>query len=82
MFCANLGDPQSVPHPFGKELAQVNEVAEEFGVTKPMVDEEERILMAKGLQKFGAADYLAEIQGLCGGGVFEDMLMPMGSAWI
>lgn len=82
MFSANVEENNAVSHPFGKELAQVNEVAEEFGIRESVVDEEEKILLEKGLMKFGAADYLAEIQDLCGGGVFEDMLLPMGNAWI
>lgn len=82
MFSANVEESHTIAHPFGKELAQVNELAEELGLRESVVDEEEKILMQKGLQKFGAADYLAEIQGLCGGGVFEDMLLPMGNAWI
>ncbi|KAL9125690.1 MAG: hypothetical protein Q9217_005149 [Psora testacea] len=55
-------------HPFGAELAQVNEVAEGFGARDVIVmDEEERFLMENGLCKFGAQDYVGEIQGLFGG---------------
>ena len=66
-------------HPFGKELAKVNEVAEEFRGVSTIMDEEERFLLSQGLQKFGVEDYINEIQGLYGG-VFEDHLGP--TAWI
>lgn len=76
-------DPVDRPasaHPFGKELEQVNEVAEEYGVRRSLL-EEERLLREQGLSKFGAHDYIAEIEGLLGG-VFDDRLLPTGSAWI
>lgn len=68
-------------HPFGKELEQVDEVAEEFGVRGSLLEEEERILREHGLQKFAVQEYIAEIEGLFGG-VFEDRLIPMGPMWI
>lgn len=69
-------------HPFGKELAQVNELAEEFGISDvTLVDEEEDYLTSNGLIKFGAEDYMMEIEELLGG-VFEDKLLPLGSGWI
>jgi len=69
-------------HPFMRELAQVNELAEEFGVTTTTLDEEEMELMNKGLCKFGVQDYLDEISGLYGGGLFEDQFGPMANPWI
>jgi hypothetical protein len=53
-------------HPFGNELAQVSEIAEEYGVKEQLndIETEEQELAAKGLQKFSAEDYLGEIQGL------------------
>lgn len=54
-------------HPFGHELAQVSEIAEEYGITKEklaVVDEEETELVSKGLFKFRAEDYISEIHGL------------------
>ncbi|CAI7567420.1 unnamed protein product [Penicillium glandicola] len=54
---------QAEPHPFGKELEQVNEVAEEFGGFN-MLDDEERILYSKGLRKFSVEDYLVEVEEL------------------
>jgi hypothetical protein len=68
-------------HPFGKELAQVNEVAEEFGATSRLLEEEEQEILSKGLHKFGVEDYLDEIAGLYGG-VFDDHLGPMSKPWI
>ena len=69
------------PHPFGKELAQVNEVAEEFGATARILDEEEQDLLNKGLHKFRVEDYLDEIAGLYGG-IFDDKLGPIANPWI
>jgi len=66
-------------HPFGKELEQVNEVAEDFGVSDSVLDEEEQLLRRKGLKKFGVVDYMMEIEDLYGG-VFEDKLTQ--TAWI
>lgn len=59
-------------HPFSKELAKVDELAEGFG-SGLVLDEEEQEMMAKGLQKFSVDDYVAELTGLHGG-VFEDKL--------
>jgi len=68
-------------HPFRKELAQVNEVAEEFGLVSANLVQEEQDLVSRGLQKFTVEDYLDEIQGMYGG-VFEDKLGPMAKPWI
>lgn len=68
-------------HPFGRELAQVNEIAEEFGATARLLEEEEQEILSKGLYKFGVEDYLDEITGLYGG-VFEDQLGPTANPWI
>lgn len=69
-------------HPFGKELEQVNELAEDFGISDVTgLDDEEEYLTSNGLIKFGAEDYMMEIEQLLGG-VFEDRLLPMGSGWI
>jgi len=68
-------------HPFVKELAQVNEVAEEFGLVSTNLVREEQDLISRGLRKFGVKDYLEEIQGLYGG-VFEDKLGPMANPWM
>ena len=60
------------PHPFGAELAQVQEVAEEFGVRDVRIwDEEEQFLASQGLCKFAAEDYLMEIDSLMRG-VFDE----------
>jgi len=71
--------PTSSGHPFRKELAQVNEVAEEFGLTTSL-EEEEREMMSKGLMKFGVNDYLDEISELYGG-IFEGQLGPLARPW-
>jgi len=64
MFSAN---PETYdPHPFGNELAQVTELAEEFSIQGDMqvLDEEEQELISRGLFKFGADDYMTEIESL------------------
>jgi len=70
MFSANPEIVES--HPFGNELAQVTELAEEYGVQGEMkvIDEEEQELLSKGLFKFGADDYMNEIMDL-----FEDAFL-------
>jgi len=69
-------------HPFGPELEQVNELAEEFSIKDPVVmDEEEEFLMSHGLRRFGAEEYTSEIQGLFAS-VFEENVVPMGEGWI
>jgi len=67
MFSANVevsSGPE--PHPFGNELAQVTELAEEYGMQGHMqvIDEEEQELLSRGLLKFGAEDYMNEIEEL------------------
>ncbi|RYP78519.1 hypothetical protein DL771_000472 [Monosporascus sp. 5C6A] len=53
-------------HPFGLELAQVTEIAEDYGVKEKLsvIDEEEQELISQGLYRFRPEDYLSEIQGL------------------
>ncbi|SPN97197.1 uncharacterized protein DNG_00712 [Cephalotrichum gorgonifer] len=53
-------------HPFSQELAQVTEMAEEFGINERInvIDEEERELISRGLCKFSADVYLHDIQTL------------------
>lgn len=69
-------------HPFGAELSQVNEVAEKFGAHEVIIlDEEEQYLMNNGLCKFGADDYLDEIQGLFGGS-HNNPFSPFAPVWI
>jgi len=72
-----------VQHPFGSELAQVSELAEQFGISKEklaVVDEEEQELVSRGLFKFCAEDYLSEINGLFQA-AFADA-RPAMSMWI
>lgn len=54
------------PHPFGNELAQVNELAEEFVRDRQEADDAEdaRVMAEKGLSSFGAEGYMVEIQEL------------------
>lgn len=80
---ADIFGPAAVDpdHPFGNELAQVNEVAEEFGGVSALLDEEEQEMKMKGLIKFGAEDYVNEILGLWRG-LHGDRLTVMASPWI
>ena len=70
-------------HPFGKELEQLNEVAEEFGgaVRDAEMDADLAAIRERGLATFCAADYLQEISPL-----FSDRFgyprMPGPMAWI
>lgn len=70
-------------HPFGHELAQVSEIAEEYGVKEQLneFDVERQELTVKGLHKFSADDYLSEIQGLLSSFLAE--AKPLATAlWI
>lgn len=53
-------------HPFGHELAQVTELAEEFGSKNRLqvIDEDEQYLKRRNLARFSAEDYLSDIQNL------------------
>ncbi|KHO00085.1 uncharacterized protein MAM_02008 [Metarhizium album ARSEF 1941] len=53
-------------HPFGQELAQVNELAEEYSVSSHLesIDEEQQYLHHRGLQKLSPDEYLSAVQGL------------------
>jgi hypothetical protein len=78
-FFASISE--SASHPFSRELDKVNEVAEDFGASR-VLDEEEQLLLSKGLKKFSVEDYLSEIEELYGG-VFDDQLNPYtSSAWL
>jgi len=77
-------ETQLEQHPFGPELAQVSEIAEEFGISKErlaFVDEEEKELVSKGLFKFRAEDYMSEIHGLFMS-TFFDPKPTMSAMWI
>lgn len=54
----------SESHPFGQELAQVTEIAEEFGRNLDAIDEEEQELMNRGFCKLAADVYLRDIEAL------------------
>jgi hypothetical protein len=73
--------PTDPNHPFVRELAQVNEVAEEFGLVSAKLLKEEQELINRGLRKFGVEDYLEEILGFSGG-VYEGKIGPMANPWV
>lgn len=70
-------------HPFGPELAQVSELAEEFGVKEQVANErdaEEQEMLRKGLLKFSADEYMSEVRGLFAS--FMAPPRPVAAAWI
>ncbi|KAF2467572.1 uncharacterized protein BDR25DRAFT_63862 [Lindgomyces ingoldianus] len=77
------GTIEEEAHPFGKELEQLNEVAEEFGgvVRDAEMDADMTAIREKGLATFCAADYLAEIKPLFSGR-FGNPYTPSPIAWI
>ena len=78
MFSPNV---EAEVHPFSRELQQVNELAEEMGLSSSIQDEEQKLLQQKGLHRFAAQDYVMEIQDLIGG-VFEGQLPSLDASWI
>jgi len=82
MFAANVDTVDE--HPFGNELAQVSEIAEEYGITEErmsIVDKEEQELASRGLFKFCAEEYMSEIHGLFLS-AFVDAKPKMSTMWI
>ncbi|KXJ95940.1 hypothetical protein Micbo1qcDRAFT_29982 [Microdochium bolleyi] len=71
-------------HPFGQELAQVSEIAEEFGIREKIqiTDEEEKELSAKGLFKFQAEDYINEVQSIFTNFFDPEPKSASGPIWI
>ncbi|KAL1303996.1 hypothetical protein AAFC00_000440 [Neodothiora populina] len=68
-------------HPFGKELEQLNEIAEEFGgvVRDAEADADYHFMEAHGLAYFSATDYMMEVQEMLDT-VFEEEDVQAG--WI
>ncbi|KAI0456631.1 hypothetical protein F5B21DRAFT_502237 [Xylaria acuta] len=77
-------DATESQHPFGQELAKVSELAEELGVKDKLqnIDDEEEQLIAKGLFKFKAEDYLAEIHELLSSFMTPESAPPQQPVWI
>lgn len=72
-------------HPFGPELAQVSEIAEEYGVKEQVVDVinvEEQEMLEKGLLKFSAEEYLSEVSGLFASFILPPRDIVAASTWI
>jgi hypothetical protein len=76
------GTPSS--HPFGKELEQLDEVAEEFHVVANNAEREAdiQVMRAQGLARFCAAEYLTEIQPLFASYVHTHLSAPQPVMWI
>ena len=66
-------------HPFGQELAQVTELAEEYATKTQLktIYEDEQYIETKGLIKHCASEYLSDIQSLST--MFFPELSPMAS---
>lgn len=82
MFSSNVETVEA--HPFGHELAQVSELAEEYGIPAQKmeaIDPEEQELLARGLFKFRAEDYMSEIHGLFLN-AFSETRPSMATMWI
>ena len=64
--CSTFPHFMDMVHVFGKELAQVTELAEEYGVSGQLtiIEEDERYLRSHNLVKFSAGDYLNDVQEL------------------
>lgn len=74
-------------NPFGQELAQVTELAEEFSAKGRLdvIYEDEQYIMSRGLAKMSADDYLNEIHSLMATFWPEPVTSHQGSAgpmWI
>lgn len=69
----------SQENPFGNELAQLDEVAEEIShaVRDAAADEDMHTMEVQGLAQFSASDYLSEIESL----IYETF-MPEQPSWI
>ncbi|EGY21802.1 hypothetical protein VD0002_g5947 [Verticillium dahliae] len=67
-------------HPFGRELAQVSEIAEDYGIKHSILDEEEQALKAQGLYKHSAEDYMGEVQSLFHAFFQESYAQPQSHA--
>lgn len=76
-----FGTADSNAHPFGRELAKVSEVAEDFGAASSFMVDEEQEILNKGLFKYSVDDYINEIAGMYGG-VYEGQLGPMANPWV
>lgn len=76
---------QNDPHPFGQELAQVTELAEEYGVKGHMksLDDDDEYLETRGLAKWSPSEYLSEIQSLTASFFPESLnIKPAAPLWI
>jgi hypothetical protein len=64
MFRGTIHEEET--HPFGRELEQLNEIAEEFGgvMRDAETEADVTVMRSRGLAAFCAADYLMEIQPL------------------
>ena len=71
-------------HPFGKELEQLNEAAEEFGsaVRDAEANADTQVMSQKNLSFFCAADYMKELSGLYSTAFAEDAATYQAVAWI
>lgn len=69
-----------VEHPFGRELEQLEEIAEEFGGAVRDAEREAdlAVMREKGLRRFCADDYMREIEPL----VVDAFQVQQSVVWI
>ncbi|KAK4192663.1 hypothetical protein QBC35DRAFT_198734 [Podospora australis] len=78
-------DYSETQHPFGPELAQVSEIAEEYGIKEQLnvAVAEEKDMLSKGLVKFSASDYLCDVREIYDSFFSEAEPVPVAaSSWI
>ena len=68
-------------HPFGQELGQLSELAEEYGAS-PEMSEDDHYMYARELQKWSASEYLGEITSLYGNFFPEALKSQQAPLWI
>jgi hypothetical protein len=84
----NIFNPslEASEHPFGNELAQVSELAEEYSMGQAkqltVIDEEEQQLLSQGFCKFSVDDYMGEVQRLYRDIFSTEKRPALTSVWI
>jgi len=84
MFSNKENTAAAAAHPFGKELEQLHEVAEELScvVRDAEADEDRDIILTRGLAQFCANDYMNELESIYSNVFSEDAAMNSPMAWI
>jgi len=74
----------SIKHPFGRELAQLNEVAEEYGLSMrdPATDADHFAMNSRDLAYFSINDYIDEISNAYSVPFYGEESMYQSAGWI